>query len=99
ETGSAALERIRQRYRPTRARMRALQAAPGGALRWRAVPAPAPPAPEGALVRPLACATCDIDCAIALGASQFPLPLHLGHECVAEVLAVGEQVRTVAPGQ
>ncbi len=30
-----------------------------------------------------------------LGATQLPLPLHLGHECVAEVLAVGERVATV----
>jgi alcohol dehydrogenase len=67
-------------------------------LRWHDVPAPAPPGPEGAIVHPIACSTCDLDCGIALGATQFALPLHLGHECVAEVLAVGERVRTVKPG-
>jgi len=34
-----------------------------------------------------------------LGATQFALPLHLGHECVAEVLAVGERVRSVKAGE
>ena len=42
--------------------------------------------------------TCDLDCGIALGATQFALPLHLGHECVADVLSVGERVSTVKPG-
>jgi alcohol dehydrogenase len=93
-----ALERARERRRPTRAKMRALQAAPGGRLRWQAVPVPPPPAPDAAVVHPIAASTCDLDCAIALGASQFALPLHLGHECVAEVLAVGERVSAVAPG-
>jgi alcohol dehydrogenase len=87
-----------QRGRPARPRMRALAATPGGQLRWRAVPAPPTPGPRGAVVRPIAVATCDIDCPLVLGATPLPLPLHLGHECVAEVLAVGEQVRTVAPG-
>jgi hypothetical protein len=41
--------------------------------------------------------TCDLDCALALGATQLPLPLHLGHECVADVLEVGERVSTVKP--
>jgi alcohol dehydrogenase len=95
---ATSLDRARQRLRPTRPRMRALQVAPGGRLRWKAVPVPAGPGPDGALVRPLACSTCDLDCAIALGASQFPLPLHLGHECVAEVLAVGERVSMFASG-
>jgi alcohol dehydrogenase len=99
KAGAVTLERARERRRPTRARMRALQAAPGGRLRWQAVPVPALPGPDAAIVRPIASSTCDIDCMIALGRGQFALPLHLGHECVAEVLAVGERVRTVAPGE
>jgi len=43
-------------------------------------------------------ATCDMDRPLGLGATMFPLPLHLGHECVAEVLAVGEAVQSVHPG-
>ena len=87
-----------QRLRPTRPRMRSLQVAPGARLRFREVPVPAPPGPDGAIVHPIAASTCDLDCGIALGATQFALPLHLGHECVAEVLAVGERVGTVRPG-
>ena len=98
QVAAVALDRARQRATNTRPRMRALQAAPGGRLRWQEVPTPPPPGPDGAVVRPLASATCDLDCAIALGASQFPLPLHLGHECVAEVLAVGDRVSSVASG-
>lgn len=96
---SAALgDHAGQRRRRSRARMRALSAAPGGRLRWSDVPAPAPPPPQGAIVHPIAIGTCDMDCPIALGATPVPLPLHLGHECVAEVTAVGERVSTVAVG-
>ena len=77
--------------------MRALSAAPGMRLRWT-VSSPPPPGPDGAIVHPIACSTCDLDCAIALGATQFSLPLHLGHECVAEVLSVGERVSSIRPG-
>jgi alcohol dehydrogenase len=87
-----------QHARPTRPRMRALTAAPGARLRWREVPAPCQPGPDGAIVHPIAASTCDIDCPLVLGVTQLALPLHLGHECVAEVLAVGERVRTVKPG-
>jgi alcohol dehydrogenase len=79
-------------------RQRGLVVAPGGRIGWRGVPVPAPPGPLGATVHPLAVATCDMDRPIMLGATPFPLPLHLGHECVAEVIAVGDQVRTVSPG-
>jgi alcohol dehydrogenase len=96
--GAAIGDRARQSRSRTRPRMRALQAAPGGRLRWRDVPAPASPGPDGAIVHPIASATCDIDCPLTLGASGFALPLHLGHECVAEVLSVGEYVRGVKPG-
>ena len=96
--GTTVGDRAGQRVRRTRPRMRTLQVAPGARLRWRDVPAPAPPGPDGAVVHPIACSTCDVDCGIALGAGPFPLPLHLGHECVAEVLAVGERVRPVKPG-
>jgi alcohol dehydrogenase len=81
-----------------RPRMRALLAAPGGRLRWQETLAPPAPEPHGAIVHPIAASTCDLDCALALGATQLPLPLHLGHECVAEVLQVGERVSTVRPG-
>jgi alcohol dehydrogenase len=95
---ATAADGARQRVRPTRERMRALLATPGGHLRWREVPAPPPPGPLGAIVHPIAASTCDLDCPLMHGATQLPLPLHLGHECVAEVLAVGERVDTVRVG-
>ncbi|MCA0154684.1 alcohol dehydrogenase catalytic domain-containing protein [Tsukamurella sp. M9C] len=94
---SAAADRIRHRRGggPT---MRALVASPGGRMRWRDVPAPPPPGPGAAVVRPIAVASCDLDRAMALGSTPFPLPFHFGHECVAEVVDVGEGVTTVRPG-
>jgi alcohol dehydrogenase len=89
---------VRQRRSPTRRRMRALQACAGGRLRFTDVPAPPPPGPAGAIVHPIAASTCDLDCPIVLGSTLFALPLHLGHECIAEVLAVGERVTNVKPG-
>jgi alcohol dehydrogenase len=96
---SAATDRIREHRHPGRPRMRALIASGGGRLAWRDVPAPPDPGPNGALVRPIAVATCDLDRALALGATPFPLGLTIGHECVAEVLGVGERVSSVEPGQ
>jgi alcohol dehydrogenase len=90
-------DRTRQRIRRTRPKMRVLSAAPGGRLRWREAPTPPPPGPDGAIVHPIAAATCDIDCPLVLGATPLVLPLHLGHECVAEVIAVGERVSTFKP--
>lgn len=92
--GTAATRRIR-RSTPT---MRSLVALPGGRIRWRDVPAPPPPGPLAATVRPVAIATCDMDRPLMLGVTPLPLPLQLGHECVAEVLAVGERVTGARPG-
>jgi alcohol dehydrogenase len=94
-----ARDRLAQRRRPTRPRMRALVVRPGGRVGFVAVPEPPAPGPRAAVVRPLAMATCDMDRPLALGRTSFPLPLQLGHECVAEVVAVGADVATVAPGQ
>src|SRR5215213_3589014 len=93
-----AADATQQRRHPTRERMRSLVATPGGQLNWRDTATPRPPGPLGATVAPLAMATCDMDRPLGLGATMFPLPLHLGHECVAEVLAVGEAVQSVHPG-
>lgn len=79
--------------------MRALSVSPGARFAWQQVPVPPPPGPDGAIVHPIAVATCDLDRAIALGETPFMLPLHFGHECIAEVLQVGERVTTVRPGE
>lgn len=95
---ASASDSARQRRGGTRPRMRSLTVAPGARLRWREVPTPRAPGPAGAIVHPIAIGTCDMDCPIALGATPFPLPLHIGHECVAEVTAVGERVHMVKVG-
>lgn len=96
---ATAADRARQRVRPSRSRMRALVLGPGGRLVLRSVPEPPPPGPLGATVRPLAIATCDLDRPLALGATPFAVPLHFGHECVAEVVRTGERVQRVRVGQ
>jgi alcohol dehydrogenase len=96
---AAFADATRQRVRPSRSRMRALTLMPGGQLRWRSVPAPPSPGPLGAVVRPLAVATCDLDRPMGLGATPFLTPLQFGHECVAEVLTVGSEVTRCRPGQ
>ena len=52
-----------------------------------------------ALVRPIAVATCDLDALIISGESPFPPPFPVGHECVAEVIDVGDAVTSLQPGE
>jgi threonine dehydrogenase-like Zn-dependent dehydrogenase len=70
-----------------------------GELAWQNAPAPELDSDRAALVRPLAVATCDLDGLIIAGQSPFPAPFPIGHECVAEVIEVGDQVRSITPGQ
>jgi threonine dehydrogenase-like Zn-dependent dehydrogenase len=67
-------------------------------LQWREVPAPALASDRGALVRPTAVATCDLDALIIAGESPFEAPFAIGHECVAEVIDVGDAVASYRPG-
>ncbi|MFC9994153.1 zinc-binding dehydrogenase [Nocardia sp. NPDC127526] len=69
-----------------------------GTLHWENCPEPVLDAPDQALVRPIAVATCDIDPAVLRGSFPLEGPYPFGHEGVAEVVAVGADVRTVAPG-
>jgi threonine dehydrogenase-like Zn-dependent dehydrogenase len=68
-------------------------------LEWREAPDPHLTSDRGALVRPMAVATCDLDALIIDGTSPFPAPFPIGHECVAEVVDVGDAVSSLAPGQ
>jgi threonine dehydrogenase-like Zn-dependent dehydrogenase len=79
--------------------MRQLNYTGPNALEWREAPAPVLDSDAAALVRPRAVATCDLDALIISGSSPFPAPFALGHECVAEVLEVGDAVSTLEPGQ
>jgi threonine dehydrogenase-like Zn-dependent dehydrogenase len=68
-------------------------------LEWRDAPEPELSSDHGALVRPVAVATCDLDAFIVQGTSPFPPPFPIGHECVAEVVEVGDAVTSVEPGR
>ncbi len=68
-------------------------------LEWREAEEPKLSADGAALVRPLAVATCDLDALIIGGESPFPAPFPIGHECVAEVVEVGDQAGSLQPGQ
>ena len=68
-------------------------------LQWREAPAPELSSDTAALVRPQAVATCDLDALIVSGRSPFPPPFALGHECIAEVVDVGDAVTATEPGQ
>ena len=65
-------------------------------LEWRDAPEPALSSDAAALVRPRAVATCDLDALIIGGSSPFPPPFPIGHECVAEVVEVGDAVLAAA---
>ena len=69
-----------------------------GVLSWSEVAEPDLRGAGEALVRPIALATCDLDGPIVTGQAPLRGPIALGHECVAEVLAVGGAVRDFARG-
>src|SRR5258705_4774659 len=59
-----------------------------GEYAWRDAPEPEMTAPEQAIVRPVAVACCDLDVAVAEGRLPMPPGHAVGHEGVAEVVAV-----------
>ena len=71
----------------------------GGRLEWHDVAAPALETPEQALVRPLAVARCDIDIPYVTGMLPAPRPFAIGHESVAEIVALGDRVSGFELGQ
>ena len=69
-----------------------------GKIEFRERPRPVIDDPRQALVRPIAVARCDLDIAIARGAVPAQGPFGLGHECIAEVIELGDAVRAIAVG-
>jgi alcohol dehydrogenase len=69
-----------------------------GTVEWREVPTPRLDDDAHALVRPLAVARCDVDLLFAMGLVQPGRPFTLGHECIAEVIDIGDGVESVTPG-
>src|SRR5262249_56142405 len=70
-----------------------------GRIEWREVAEPRLEGPAEAIVRPLAVTRCDIDLPYVSGLFPPPRPFALGHECVGEVVALGEDVRDLQVGQ
>ena len=78
--------------------MRELNFVETGRLEWREAADPALEGDGQALVRPVAVATCDLDTGVIAGRFPVPGPFAFGHECVAEVVDVGDTVKSVKPG-
>ena len=70
-----------------------------GRIEWQDVSEPRIEGPDEALVRPLAVARCDIDLPYVTGLLPPPRPFALGHECVGEIVAVGDAVRGLRAGE
>lgn len=79
--------------------MKSLYFVKPGHVEWREVPEPRLSSGEDAIVRPIAASTCDLDPLLIQGHAPFPGPFALGHECVAEIVEVGERVTGLRPGQ
>lgn len=69
-----------------------------GSYAWREIAEPRIQAPEQAIVRPTVVACCDLDVAVAEGRLPMPPGHAVGHEGIGEVVAVGDAVHSVAPG-
>lgn len=78
--------------------MRALFGGGQGATHFRDVPDPLISNGLEAIVKPLAVAVCDLDIAYLIGLLPTAQPYAFGHECTAEVVAIGESVMNVKVG-
>ena len=78
--------------------MQALHFVTVGELAWREAPNLRVASGLEAIVRPIASTTCDLDRRIIRGLISFGEDFPIGHECVAEVIEIGDQVNTVRPG-
>ena len=78
--------------------MRALHFVQVGKLEWHDARDLTVQGALEAIVRPIASTTCDLDRRIIKGLVSFGENFPIGHECVAEVVDVGDKVRTVKRG-
>ncbi len=79
--------------------MRQLTCTGKQAVEWREVPEPVLEGEGEALVRPLAVARCEIDPFLTSGLFPMDEPFALGHESVAEIVALSDDVRGLEVGQ
>lgn len=78
--------------------MRQLLFEEAGRYVWREAQEPVLTEPQQALVRPVAVACCDLDVGVARGVLPMPPGHVVGHEGLADVVAVGDDVTTVRVG-
>ena len=78
--------------------MRQLTCTAPGTIEWLEVPEPTIETPTDVLVRPVAVARCELDPLLVLVGPSGPDGFALGHEAVTEVVAVGDEVTSVAVG-
>ncbi len=69
-----------------------------GKLEWREVPGAKIEGAADAVVRPVAVATCDLDLMLVRGKAPIGREFAFGHECVAKVVEIGDEVSSVAVG-
>src|SRR5438309_272938 len=67
-----------------------------GRLEWRDTAEPELESAEEAIVRPIVASNCDLDTAIVRGDAPLPGPFAIGHEFIAEVIEVGDDVSSFA---
>lgn len=79
--------------------MRELLLSGPGALEWREREDLLVESDLEAIVKPIYASTCDLDRALIAGSAPVELPVALGHECVAEVVEIGDRVRSVEVGE
>jgi len=79
--------------------MRELQVSRVGSVDWATGEAPRLSSRAAARVQPIAVATCDFDHLLVSGAMRTATPFVIGHECVAKVIEVGDDVRHITVGQ
>ena len=79
--------------------MRQLTCTGPGTVEWRDAPLPTLEDDHDAIVRPLAVARCEIDPFLTSGLFPSNEPFALGHESVAEIVALGDAVRGLEVGQ
>lgn len=78
--------------------MRQLTCTAPGVLEWNDVPEPELADDHAALLRPVAVARCELDPLLVLGGPRSEGGFAVGHEAIAEVVAVGDHVSHVRPG-
>ena len=79
--------------------MRQLTCTGKNELEWREVPDPQLQHDHDAIVRPLAVARCEIDPFLTSGLFEAEAPFAVGHESVAEIVALGDGISGLELGQ